>query len=146
MKRTAHATWDGRLRDGGGRFRTGSNALADVPYSFATRFGNEVGTNPEELIAAAHAGCFSMALAFYVEKAGLLPECISTTAELSIENEKDFWNVTGVYLRVVARVPGATDSDFQTLAQQAERGCLVSRLLRADITLEARLEAEAPIG
>jgi lipoyl-dependent peroxiredoxin len=146
MKRTAHATWDGRLRDGRGRFRTRSNALVDVPYSFSTRFGEEAGTSPEELIAAAHAGCFSMSLAFYLERAGLVPERIATDAELSFENQSGYWTVTGVHLRVRAQVPGAREDDFRSLAKEAEKGCLVSRLLKADITLEAGLEAETAAG
>lgn len=141
MKRAAQATWEGRLRDGRGRFRTTSKALTDVPFSFTTRFGDEAGTSPEELIAAAHAGCFSMALVFYLEKAGLVPESIATGAEISFENVKGFWNVTRVHLRVVARVPGVTDADFQSLAEEAKGGCLVSRLIKAETTMEARLEA-----
>ncbi|HKU38827.1 MAG TPA: OsmC family peroxiredoxin [Polyangiales bacterium] len=142
MKRGACAIWEGALMGGAGRLTTDSRLLADSPFSFTTRFGDAPGTNPEELIAAAHAGCFSMALAFLLGEAKRAPESIRTAAELSFENVGTSWTVTGIHLSVVARVPGMADPEFQQLAEQAKRGCLVSRLVVVPVTLEARLAAE----
>jgi len=140
MKRKAHAVWEGGLMEGQGRLTTESKALADARYSFPIRFGDEVGANPEELIAAAHAGCFSMSLAFLLGEKGLAPQRIATTAELTVEKTQAGWSVVGIRLSVTARVPGTSDAEFRQLAAQAERGCLVSRLVNTEITLEARLE------
>ena len=138
MKRTAHAIWQGGLRDGEGHLTTASRILAEARYSFTTRFGDEPGTNPEELIAAAHAGCFSMSLVYHLEKAGLPPTRVQTTAELTLDVVGP--SVTGIHLGVVARVPGAREADFQRIAEEAKRACLVSRLLQAPVTLTATLE------
>ena len=142
MKRGAFATWEGSLARGSGRLTTDSRVLADSPFSFTTRFGSAPGANPEELIAAAHAGCFSMALAFLLGDAKRPPESVRTVAELSFENVGASWTVTGIHLNVVARVPGMADPEFQEIAEQAKRGCLVSRLVVVPVTLEARLDAE----
>lgn len=140
MKRSAQATWKGPLATGEGRFTTNSKALSDVRYSFPTRFGNEVGTNPEELIAAAHAGCFTMGLAFYLGDRGLPPASIRTTAELSLEKDGAGWRIAGMHLVTRARVPGVAAEVFQELAEQARSTCLVSRLLNTPVTLSAALE------
>jgi osmotically inducible protein OsmC len=140
MKRTGSAVWNGGLKDGRGTVSTGGGALRDTPYSFATRFEAAAGTNPEELIAAAHAGCFSMALSAQLEEAGLKPERIRTTATVRLEKSGDGFAITSVHLDVAARVPGADPEDFRTAATCAKDGCPVSRVLNADITLDARLE------
>lgn len=142
MKRSGTAVWQGKLNQGHGRLTTQSRALADARYSFTTRFGDQAGTNPEELIAAAHAGCFSMALAFFLENAGLTPERIETRAELTVQLEQAGWTVTGVHLHVVASVPDADDAQFQRVSEQAKTGCLVSRLLNAPVTMQAELEPQ----
>jgi lipoyl-dependent peroxiredoxin len=141
MRKGAFAVWDGALRGGKGRLTTDSRVLDGSPFSLTTRFGGEPGANPEELIAAAHAGCFSMALAFILGEAGHSPESIRTSAELSFENEGSTWTVTGIHLNVVASVPQMGNPEFQALAEKAKLGCLVSRLVVAPVTLEARLEA-----
>jgi osmotically inducible protein OsmC len=144
MKRGAFAIWEGALMRGNGRLTTDSRVLHDSPYSFTTRFGGAPGApaaNPEELIAAAHAGCFSMALAFLLGDAKHEPQSIRTAAELSFENVGAAWTVTGIHLDVLARVPGIADPEFQQIAEQAKRGCLVSRLVVVPVTLEARLDA-----
>jgi osmotically inducible protein OsmC len=142
MKRGAFAIWEGTLMGGTGRLTTDSRVLEDSPFSFTTRFGAAPGANPEELIAAAHAGCFSMALAFLLGDAKHPPESIRTAAELSFENVGASWTVTGIHLNVLARVPGLADPEFQQIADQAKRGCLVSRLVVVPVTLKARLDAE----
>ena len=140
MKRGAFAIWEGALMGGTGRLTTDSRVLADSPFSFSTRFGGAPGTNPEELIAAAHAGCYSMALAFLLGDAKHAPESVHTAAELSFENVAASWTVTGIHLKVEARVPGIADAEFQQIAELAKRACLVSRLVVVPVTLEARLE------
>jgi osmotically inducible protein OsmC len=132
------------LAGGQGRLTTDSRVLDDARYSFRTRFGDEAGTNPEELIAAAHAGCFSMALAFYLEKAGMSPELIQTTAELTLQQSEGGPTIEGIHLRTTARVPDAHTEEFRRVAEQAKDGCLVSRLLNTRITLEAVLEQPNP--
>ncbi len=141
MKRIAQAVWQGKLMGGRGHLTTASKTLAEAPYSFPTRFEDKPGTNPEELIAAAHAGCFSMALAFQLESVGLTPESLRTKAELSLEKGPAGWTIPEIHLDVTARVPGAADAAFQKVAEQAKAGCLISRLLNTKITLLARLEA-----
>lgn len=141
MKRTGEAVWRGDLRDGKGTLTTQSQVLEAEPFSFSSRFGDQLGTNPEELIAAAHAGCYSMTLALLLDKANLRPERIGTTVALTLEFQEPYWNVTAVHLDARARAPGAEDAQFQELADQAKRGCLVSRLLNAPITLSAALES-----
>ena len=140
MKRKASAEWRGDLKTGKGALSTDSGALQRVPYSFTTRFENEKGTNPEELIAAAHAGCFTMALSAELGKAGLVPESLRTTATVSLDKLESGWTVTEAHLEVAGKVPGASAEAFQKAAEAAETGCPISRLLKAKITLAAKLE------
>lgn len=144
MIRRANAHWQGKLAGGHGRLTTNSGVLTDTPYSFATRFGSEAGTNPEELVAAAHAGCFSMALAYFLEHKGRIAERIATNAELSLKADKAGWQVAGIHLTVTARVPDIADDEFRAIAEEAKRKCLISRLLNAPVTLDAQLESETP--
>lgn len=141
MKRSAHATWSGSLMAGEGRLSTQSKTLEDARFSFPIRFGDEKGTNPEELIAAAHAGCFSMGLTFLLGNAGMPPQRIETEAELSVEVSAAGPRITGIRLSVKAQVPGCTEDDFQRVAMQAKETCLVSKLVQAavPIALEAEL-------
>lgn len=139
MKRTASAVWAGSLKEGKGAITTGSGVLSQTQYSFGTRFENGIGTNPEELVAAAHAGCFSMALSAQLGNAGLVPEKIETTATVSFENRDQGWTVTESHLEVQATIPGATQETFATLAQNAKAGCPISRLLNTSITMVATL-------
>ena len=140
MKRKASAVWMGGIKDGRGRISTDSGVLRDTQYSFATRFENGVGTNPEELIAAAHAGCFSMALSAQLGNAGLTAEKISTTASVTLDKVGGGFAITAVHLDVSAKVPGADQKAFETAANAAKTGCPVSKVLNATITMEARLE------
>jgi osmotically inducible protein OsmC len=139
MIRKAKALWHGTGRDGSGTLSSDSGVLASTPYSFKTRFENEKGTNPEELIAAAHAGCFTMALAFQLQGAGLKPDELSTEAAVSIDREGQGFKITRSALTLRAKVPGLSDPDFQRMAHDAEKNCPVSRVLNAEITLDARL-------
>ena len=139
MKRTASAAWRGGLKDGGGTVSTASGALEDVAYRFSTRFEDAPGTNPEELVAAAHAGCFSMALSSELGKAGLRSERIDTRATLDFDKTDAGWTVKSIHLDVSARVPGADPAKFQAAAQAAKRTCPISRLLKAEITMSAKL-------
>lgn len=139
MQRTASAQWKGSLKEGKGVVSTASGVLQNTQYSFTTRFENGVGTNPEELIAAAHAGCFSMALSAQLSNANLPPESIDTTAELSFDKLEAGWTVTKIHLKTRAKVPGASAEAFQKAAQDAKAGCPISRLLKAEITLDAQL-------
>ena len=141
MKRKASAVWNGGLKDGRGTISTASGVLSDTQYSFSTRFEEGIGTNPEELIAAAHAGCFSMALSGQLANAGLTAERINTTATVTLEKTDAGFTITAVHLDVKAKVPGAEQQAFETAANNAKAGCPVSRLLKAEITLEAQLEA-----
>ena len=140
MKRTASAVWTGTLKEGKGVISSQSGVLTDTPYSFSMRFGEERGTNPEELIAAAHAGCFSMALSAGLGKAGFEPVRIKTQALLDLENVEGSWRITTIRLETVARIPKITPSQFETIAQDAKANCPVSQVLRANITLVAKLE------
>ncbi len=140
MDRRASAEWKGGLKDGKGVLSTASGALKEVPYSFLMRFGDAAGTNPEELVAAAHAGCFSMALSSELEKAGMHPEAIRTRATLRFEKTDAGFTVTASHLDVTAKVPGADPAKFQAAAQAAEKGCPISRLLKTDISMSAALE------
>jgi lipoyl-dependent peroxiredoxin len=140
MKRTASALWTGGLKDGRGTISTESGVLKDAQYSFSTRFEEGQGTNPEELIAAAHAGCFSMALAAQLNTAGRAPERIETEAAVTLLKTDAGFTITAVHLKVRAKVPGATPPDFKEVAEKAKSGCPVSRLLKAEITMETRLE------
>jgi osmotically inducible protein OsmC len=140
MKRLGSAVWNGGLKTGNGIMSTQSGVLKSTQYSFSTRFENGIGTNPEELIAAAHAGCFSMAFSGKLETAGMKPEKISTTAHLTMEKLEPGWTTTAVHLVVSAKVPGADPAAFQKAADDAKAGCPVSRLLNTKITMEATLE------
>jgi lipoyl-dependent peroxiredoxin len=142
MQRNSTAVWNGNLKQGEGRLSTQSASLQDARFSFPTRFGNEHGTNPEELIAAAHAGCFSMAFVFFAESAGVKPQRVETTSELHFDLGAQGPVVTGMHLRIRADVPDLDEAQFQALAQKAKENCLVSRLLNTGITLEARLWTE----
>ncbi len=141
MKRKASAIWKGNLKDGKGTISSDSGVLSDTQYSFATRFADGKGTNPEELIAAAHAGCFSMALSNELGKLGLTPESIKTSAAVTLEQTSSGFAITAVHLDVTAKVPGATRDVFESTAATAKSGCPVSKVLKADITMDARLES-----
>jgi osmotically inducible protein OsmC len=141
MQRKGSAVWTGGLRDGKGTISTASGVLKDTQYSFSTRFENGVGTNPEELIGAAHAGCFSMAFSAQVEKAGLKADRIATEAAVSLEKNDTGFAITAVHLTMTAKIPGATEEQFRTAADNAKAGCPVSRVLNANITLDAKLES-----
>lgn len=139
MKKTASAVWQGGLKDGKGQISTESGALKDAPYGFNTRFEGTPGTNPEELIGAAHAGCFSMALSMILGEAGLTPERIDTTAEVTLDKQPDGFAITAVHLILKAKVPGASQQQFLELASKAKAGCPVSKVLNANISLDATL-------
>lgn len=141
MKRSANAVWTGDLRSGHGTISTESGVLSETQYSFKTRFEHGAGTNPEELIGAAHAGCFSMALSVELQKAGLIAEKIATKADVTLEQKVGGFAITAVHLTLRAKVPGASQADFDEATQAAKVGCPVSKLLRAEITLDAQLEA-----
>jgi osmotically inducible protein OsmC len=140
MQRKASAVWKGGLKDGKGTVSATSGVLSNTPYSFTTRFENAPGTNPEELIAAAHAACFSMALSAQLGGANLTPESINTTANLTMEKLDAGWTITTIQLDVVARVPGASQEAFNKAADNAKSGCPVSKVLNAKITMNAKLE------
>lgn len=140
MYKKAWAVWKGGIRDGGGTISTETGVLKDVPYGFKSRFENGKGTNPEELIGAAHAGCFSMALSLMLGEAGLTPERIETHATVTLEILDGGYEITAIHLSVSARIPGADDSRFQEVANKAKTGCPVSKLLKAQITMVAKLE------
>jgi lipoyl-dependent peroxiredoxin len=139
MIRKASAVWNGTLKEGKGTVSTESGVLAQTPYSFRSRFETGSGTNPEELIAAGHAGCFTMALSAQLSGAGLKPESISTSAALTLEMVEKSWTVTKIHLEVEARVPGTTNEAFQKVAADAKANCPISRLLKAEITMKATL-------
>jgi osmotically inducible protein OsmC len=139
MKTQGMATWKGGIKDGIGAISSKSGALDAYPYGFASRFEGKPGTNPEELIGAAHAGCFTMALSLILGEAGLTAERMDTTAEVTLEKVADGFAITAVHLTLKAKIPGATDAAFQELAAKAKAGCPVSKLLKAEITLEASL-------
>ena len=141
MKRKASAVWRGGLKDGKGTISSESGVLKDTQYSFSTRFENGIGTNPEELIAAAHAGCFSMAFSAELGKAGITPESIHTTATITMDKTDAGWTVTESHLDVAAKIPGVDPAKFTAAANAAKAGCPISRLLRANVTMDAKLEA-----
>ena len=141
MKRTASAVWSGGLKDGKGNISTESGVLDSTPYGFSKRFENEPGTNPEELIGAAHAGCFSMALSGQLGEAGMTAESIKTSAAVTLEKVEGGFSITAVHLDLVARIPGADQKAFEAAAEWAKAGCPVSKLLNAKITLDAKLES-----
>jgi osmotically inducible protein OsmC len=140
MDRKAKAVWHGTGRDGTGSLTTDSGVLSATPYSFKTRFESEPGTNPEELIAAAHAGCFTMALAFQLQGAGFTPTELATEAAITLVQESGGFRISRSALTLKAKVPGLDKAKFDELAGIAEKNCPVSKLLKADITLDATLE------
>jgi osmotically inducible protein OsmC len=139
MKRSASAVWKGGLKDGRGTVSTSSGVLSSVPYNFAMRFENETGTNPEELIAAAHAACYSMALSLFLGNAGMTAESINTSATVTLEKVGDAFTVTASHLDTTVRIPNADKDKFQQAAEGAKAGCPISRLLNTKITLDAKL-------
>jgi osmotically inducible protein OsmC len=141
MIRNASAEWNGGIKDGSGKISTDSGVLADTQYSFSTRFEDGIGTNPEELIAAAHAGCFSMALSGQLGNAGLTAESIRTTASVKLDKVDGGFAIVSVHLEVRARIPNADEEAFTTAANNAKAGCPVSKVLNADITMDAKLES-----
>ena len=141
MKRKASAEWRGDLKTGKGAVSTESGVLEKTPYSFSTRFEGARGTNPEELVAAAHAACFTMALSAELGKANLVAESLSTTATVTLDKVDGAWSVTESHLEVVGKITGAPSEEFQKAAQAAETGCPISKLFRAKITLDAKLES-----
>ncbi len=140
MQRKGSAVWTGGLRDGKGTVSTQSGVLNNTQYSFSTRFENGVGTNPEELLGAAHAGCFSMALSAQLDQVGLKADRIATEATVSLEKGDGGFAITAVHLALTAKIPNATEEQFQTAANNAKAGCPVSKLFNAKITLDAKLE------
>ena len=140
MKRNGSAVWRGGLKDGKGTVSTDSGVLSNTQYSFSTRFEDGTGTNPEELIAAAHAGCFSMALSAELGNAGMTAEEIQTTASVSLDKTDGGFAITAVHLDVRAKIPGADKQAFETAANNAKSGCPVSKVLNATITMNARLD------
>ncbi|MEX2496044.1 MAG: OsmC family protein [Woeseia sp.] len=141
MKRKASAVWNGGIKDGNGTVSTDSKALSGAPYSFSARFEDGAGTNPEELIAAAHAGCFAMALSGQLGKAGLTAERIAATASVTLDKSDSGFAISAVHLDVTAKVPGADRAAFDEAAGNAKSGCPVSKVLNATITMDAKLEA-----
>lgn len=141
MKRKASAHWQGDLESGVGTMSTDSGVLSETPYSFGTRFKDQQGTNPEELIGAAHAGCYSMALSMILGEAGYTAEKIDTSATVTLDEVDDGFAITAVHLVVSAVVPGADTDAFDKAANEAKAGCPVSKLLNADITMDATLES-----
>jgi lipoyl-dependent peroxiredoxin len=143
MERTASAVWNGSLKEGKGSITTQSGVLSDAPYSFVTRFENGKGTNPEELIAAAHAGCFTMALSAQLGTMNFTPQSLRTSAKVTLEKLDAGWTISKIHLDVSARVPGISASAFESAAASAKANCPVSRLFKAEITLDAHLEQAA---
>jgi len=139
MKRSASAVWKGGLKDGSGTVSTESGTVSNVPYNFRMRFENEKGTNPEELVAAAHAACFSMALSMILGDAGMRAESISTTATVTLEQAGGGFAVTASALETRVRIPNADPAAFQKAAEAAKAGCPISKLLNAKITMDASL-------
>ncbi|PMR72546.1 OsmC family protein [Billgrantia endophytica] len=140
MKKTGSAVWEGSLKEGQGQVSTESGVLKDVPYSFGKRFEGEPGSNPEELIGAAHASCYSMALSMIMGEAGLEPEKIETEATVTLSQDDGGFSITAVHLETRVRSPGADQAAFQEAADKAKKGCPVSKLFNAEITLDASLE------
>jgi lipoyl-dependent peroxiredoxin len=143
MERTASAVWNGSLKEGKGTITTQSGIFSDAPYSFVTRFENGKGTNPEELIAAAHAGCFTMALSAQLGTMNFTPQSLRTSAKLTLEKLDAGWTISKIHLDVSARVPGISASAFESAAASAKANCPVSRLLKAEITMDTHLEQAA---
>lgn len=141
IKRSASAVWNGGIKDGKGAITTASGALKSHPYGFGARFENGPGTNPEELLGAAHAGCFTMALSLFLTEAKLVPTELSTNAEVTLEQQGGGFTITHVQLTVKGRVPGADAARFAELAQKAKENCPLSKVIRADISMTAELLA-----
>ncbi|KQW93961.1 peroxiredoxin [Massilia sp. Root418] len=139
MKTSGSAVWSGGIKDGKGAISTQSGAMKDYPYGFASRFEGKPGTNPEELIGAAHAGCFTMALSLILGEAGLTAEKMDTKAEVTLDKVADGYAITAVHLTLQAKIPGADKATFDELTAKAKAGCPVSKLLNANITLDATL-------
>jgi osmotically inducible protein OsmC len=140
INRIGSASWKGGLKDGRGAISTESGALKDYPYGFASRFEGQKGTNPEELIGAAHAGCFTMALSLILGEAKLTAESMETRAQVTLEQVPDGFSITAVHLTLKAKIPGADKATFDDLVGKAKAGCPVSKLFKAEITLDATLE------
>lgn len=140
MKRTASAVWNGEFKQGKGTLSTPSGVLKETQYSFTDRFESGTGTNPEELIAAAHAGCFTMALSAFLGKAGFTPKRLATEAALTFEQVEGDWTITSIHLNTTAQVPNIDAAKFKEIAEDAKAKCPVSRVLKTNITLDARLE------
>ena len=141
MKTQGSATWSGGIRDGKGAISTHSGALDGYPYGFASRFEGKPGSNPEELIGAAHAACFTMALSLALTQAGLTADRLSTTAEVTLDKDGDGYAITSSRLTLEAKIPGLDDARFQAIAEQTKAACPVSKLLKAEISLDAKLIA-----
>jgi osmotically inducible protein OsmC len=141
MIKNASAVWRGGIKDGGGTISTETGVLKEAPYGFKARFEHGPGTNPEELIGAAHAGCFSMALSLMLGEAGLKPDQIDTKAAVTLDKVGEGFEITASHLTVVARIPGADEAKFMEIANKAKAGCPVSKVLKANITMDARLES-----
>jgi osmotically inducible protein OsmC len=141
LKTQGSAVWQGGIKDGKGAISTKSGAIKDYPYGFASRFEGKPGTNPEELIGAAHAGCFTMALSLILGEAGLTAESMETTAEVTLDKDGDGYAITAVHLTLKGKVPGADQAKFEELAGKAKAGCPVSKLLNATITMDASLQS-----
>jgi lipoyl-dependent peroxiredoxin len=139
MKREASARWNGGFKDGSGVMSTSSGAVKDLKYSAGTRFENNPGTNPEELIAAAHAGCFSMAFSLQLVNAGITPESIDTPASANFEKLEAGWTVSAIHLAVSVKAPGADAAAIKQAAENAKKGCPISRLLKAEITMDVTI-------
>ena len=146
MVRKASAVWNGSLKEGKGTISTDSGVLSNTQYSFSTRFENGAGTNPEELIAAAHAGCFTMALSGQLGNVGMTPESLETTAAVTLEKLEAGFTITKIHLDVTARIPGADKAAFEKAADNAKAGCPISRLLKAEITMTARLLGDRAVS
>jgi len=146
MLRKASAIWNGSLKEGKGTISTDSKVLSNAQYSFSTRFENGIGTNPEELIAAAHAGCFSMALSGQLGNAGMTAESLEVTASVTLEKTEAGFTVTKSHLDLTARIPGADKAAFDKAAENAKAGCPISRLLKAEISLTSKLLNERATG
>ena len=139
MQRKANARWQGTVKEGSGTLSVQSGTLRETPFSFIARFGDGKGTNPEELIAAAHAGCFTMALSFILNNNGFTADALDTEAALTLDRVNDNWTITAIHLTTRGRVPNITPAKFNELASNAKANCVVSRALNATITLDAAL-------
>lgn len=142
-KSEASVLWQGSIKEGHGEISTNSKVLQSIPYSFGTRFGDNPGTNPEELIAAAHASCFAMATAAGFAKGGIQPESLNVTATVTLTKNQETWTVTASHLDLTGRIPGVSPGQFQEIAEDAKKNCPISRLLKAEITLHAQLDESA---